>query len=138
MSIEDVNPELRPMRLLLVADSLNVGGAERHVVNLASALVKQGHCVTLACSSDGALASAAECAGVQVQILLQSLAKRRISPSFTWKLARLLRQKQFDVVHAHMFASAIASAGATLGGSRCCHRDLLCAATLADAWPRPF
>ena len=34
MSTEDPHQPLRPMRLLLVADSLNVGGAERHVVSL--------------------------------------------------------------------------------------------------------
>jgi hypothetical protein len=56
MSIEDTHLSLPVMRILLVADSLNVGGAERHVVSLASALAQRGHMVTLACSVDGALA----------------------------------------------------------------------------------
>jgi glycosyltransferase involved in cell wall biosynthesis len=118
MTTEASHQPLRPMRLLLVADSLNVGGAERHVVSLASALVRRGHSVTLACSVEGALASLAEQAGVLVQPLLRHLAKRRFSPTFVWKLARFLRQSQFDLVHAHMYASALASASALLGTAK--------------------
>ncbi|MFL5627478.1 MAG: glycosyltransferase family 4 protein [Ktedonobacteraceae bacterium] len=106
---------LPPLRLLLVADSLNVGGAERHVVSLASALVQRGHMVTLACSFGGTLVPLAEQAGVLVLPLWQRLIKRRLSPIFTWKLAKLVRQHHFDLVHAHMYASAVASAYATLG-----------------------
>jgi glycosyltransferase involved in cell wall biosynthesis len=115
MATEDPHQPLHPMRLLLVADSLNVGGAERHVVSLASALVQRGHRVTLACSVEGALAPLAEQAGVLVQPLLRHLVKRRWSPTFVWKLARFLRQSQFDLIHAHMYASALASASALLG-----------------------
>jgi len=115
MSTEDPHQPLRPMRLLLVADSLNVGGAERHVVSLASALVQRGHRVTFVCSVEGALAPLAEQAGVLVRPLLRRLVKRRLSPTFVWKLARFLRQSQFDLVHAHMYASALASASALLG-----------------------
>ena len=35
----------------MVADSLDVGGAERHVVALASGLAERGHDVRLACSA---------------------------------------------------------------------------------------
>src|SRR2546425_4633017 len=115
MSIEDTHLSLRVMRILLVADSLNVGGAERHVVSLASALAQRGHVVTLACSVDGALAPLAEKAGVSVRPLLRHLARRRMSFAFSWNLAQLIRQSQFDLVHAHMYASAAASASATLG-----------------------
>ena len=115
MSIEDPHQPLRPMRLLLVADSLNVGGAEQHVVSLASALAQKGYRVTLACTVGGALAPLAEQAGVLVRPLLRHLVKRRLSPTFAWKLTRYIRQGNFDLVHAHMYASAIASASATLG-----------------------
>ena len=103
------------MRLLLVADSLDVGGAEWHVVNLASALAEQGHRITLACTVEGVLASLAEQAGISVRPLLHHLVKRRQSPRYAWKLAKLVRQSQFDLVHAHMYASALASAYALLG-----------------------
>ncbi|MFL5665460.1 MAG: glycosyltransferase family 4 protein [Ktedonobacteraceae bacterium] len=105
---------LPPLRLLFVADSLNMGGAERHVVDLASTLVQQGHTVTLACSIDGALAYQAEQARVTVLPLMQHLVKRRLSPTLVWKLTKLIHQGQFDLVHAHMYASVVASACATL------------------------
>jgi len=117
MSKEDAPLLLRPMRLLFVADSLNVGGAERHAASLASAMAQQGHMVTLAYSVGGALTPLAEQADVAVRPLLRHLVKRRLSPIFAWKLARLVRQNQFDLVHAHMYASAIASAYALLGTS---------------------
>ena len=115
MAIEDADLPLRPMRLLLVADSLDVGGAERHVVNLASALARQGHMVTLASSVEGALTPLAEQAGVFVRPLLRHLVKRRLSLKYAGRLAGLVRPGQFDLVHAHMYASALASAYATLG-----------------------
>ena len=105
------------MRLLLVADSLDVGGAEWHVVNLASALAEQGHRITLACTVEGVLAPLAQNAGISVRPLLHHLVKRRQSPRYAWKLAKLVRQSQFDLVHAHMYASALASAYALLGTS---------------------
>jgi glycosyltransferase involved in cell wall biosynthesis len=120
MSIEEAHQSrslYRPMRLLLVADSLNVGGAEWHVVNLAAALAEQGHRITLACTVEGALAHLAEQAGISVRPLLSHLVKRRLSLKYAWKLARLVRQSQFDLVHAHMYASALASAYALLGTS---------------------
>ncbi len=118
MSIEDAHQPHslhRPMRLLLVADSLDVGGAEWHVVNLASALAEQGHRVTLACTVEGALAPLAKQAGISIRPLLHHLVKRRQSLKYAWKLAKLVRQSQFDLVHAHMYASALASAYALLG-----------------------
>lgn len=103
------------MRVLLVVDSLDVGGAERQVVELASALAQRGHSVTLACSVEGALAPFAQRAGVEVQPLLHRLIKRRPSLRYTWELAKLIHRGRFHLVHAHMFASALASACATLG-----------------------
>jgi hypothetical protein len=45
----------RPLRLLLVVDALEVGGAERQVVDLAVALRQDGYEVTVACSVAGDL-----------------------------------------------------------------------------------
>jgi glycosyltransferase involved in cell wall biosynthesis len=115
MVIENAHLPLRPVRILLVTDSLDVGGAERHVVNLASALSQQGYRTTLACSVEGALAPLAEQAGVPVRPLMRHLAKHRLSLEYAYKLAGLVHQGQFDLVHAHMYASALASAFATLG-----------------------
>ena len=104
-----------PIRLLLVVDSLEVGGAERQVVDLALALRRKGYEVAVACSIAGDLSAALEEAGIPVRPLLRRLVKRRLSPAYAWRLRRLLRRERFDLVHAHIYASAVAAAIATSG-----------------------
>jgi glycosyltransferase involved in cell wall biosynthesis len=98
---------------LLVADSLDVGGAERHVVELAAALAACGWFPSIACSVVGALEPLARSAGVPVHPLLTTRAKRRVSLPYSWRLARLVKREGFDLVHAHMYASSMAAALAT-------------------------
>ena len=43
----DVNLKTHPLRLLLVVDSLDMGGAERHVIALGAGLAEVGHDVTI-------------------------------------------------------------------------------------------
>ena len=107
-------PGTRPIRLLLVVDSLEVGGAERQVVDLAAALRRNGYGVTVACSVAGDLSGALERTGVPVRPLLGRLAKRRLSLAYAWRLRRLLRKERSDLVHAHIYASVVAAAIATL------------------------
>jgi len=68
-----------PPRLLLAVDSLEVGGAERHVVDLALALHRKGYGVEVACSVAGGLSEPLEAAGVPVWPLARRLVKRRVS-----------------------------------------------------------
>ena len=103
------------MRLLLVIDSLDTGGCERHTVDLALALHRGGHEVAIACSVGGPLATVLGGECVPCYALMKRLVKRRVSLFFGWKLRKLLRRERFDVVHAHMYASAVAVAIATLG-----------------------
>jgi glycosyltransferase involved in cell wall biosynthesis len=110
-----VETRARPLRLLLVVDSLEVGGAERHVVDLAMALHRKGHEVEVACSVSGGLSEPLEAAGVPVWPLARRLVKRRVSVAYARGIRRLLGERRFDLVHAHIFASAIAAAIATLG-----------------------
>jgi L-malate glycosyltransferase len=107
-------PGPRPTRLLLVVDSLEVGGAERQVVDLAVALQRAGYGVMVACSVAGDLSRTLEEAGVPVRPLLERLAKRRLSLGYAWRLRRLLRKERFDLVHAHIYASVVAAAIAIL------------------------
>ena len=95
-------PGARPVRLLLVVDSLEVGGAERQVVDLAVALRRNGYVVTVACSVAGNLSGALEKAGIPVRPLMRRLAKRRLSLTYAWMLRQLLRRERFDLVHAHI------------------------------------
>lgn len=105
----------RPIRLLLVVDSLDVGGAERHVVDLAVALRRKGYEVTVACSTIGALSGVLAEASIPVRALLHRPVKRRLSAAFAHRLRRLVKEGRFDLVHAHVYASATAAAVATTG-----------------------
>ena len=103
------------VRLLLVVDSLDVGGAERHVADLALAMRRRGYEVEVACSVAGELSGELAGEGLPVRPMLGRRVKRRVSPGYAWKLGKLVREGRFDLVHAHIFASAAASALATLG-----------------------
>jgi glycosyltransferase involved in cell wall biosynthesis len=111
----DAGPQVEPVRLLLVVDSLEVGGAERHVVDLAAALSLRAHEVTVACSVPGDLSGLLEEANVPVRPLLDQLVKRRVSAAYARGLRRLVKEERFDLVHAHIYASAAAAAIATVG-----------------------
>lgn len=103
-----------PLRLLLVVDSLEVGGAERHVAGLALALAQKGYGVEVACSVNGALSEPLETTGVPVRPLAGGLVKRRVSLTYARRLRKLVTERRFDLVHAHVYASAVAAAGATI------------------------
>lgn len=100
----------RHLRILLVCDSLEIGGAERHVVGLAAALKLHGHDVTVACSTGGPLGAELVAAGITLRILSERIVKRRVAVSYARALARLVGEGKFDLVHAHMHASAAAAA----------------------------
>ncbi|HEV8469683.1 MAG TPA: glycosyltransferase [Candidatus Limnocylindria bacterium] len=101
--------ELR-LRILLVCDSLDIGGAERHVIGLAAALKRRGHDVTIACSQGGPLGAEVGASGIALRTLSDRLVKRRVSISYTRLLTELVSGNRFDLVHAHMHASAAAAA----------------------------
>jgi glycosyltransferase involved in cell wall biosynthesis len=106
---------VRPCRILFVTDSLQLGGAERALVRLGSALVERGHGVTVAGSVGGDLLQEAQRAGLDVRILGNELVKRRVDLRYARALGRLVRQQSFDIVHTHMYASAVAAALGTRG-----------------------
>ncbi|MCW2508443.1 MAG: glycosyl transferase group 1 [Modestobacter sp.] len=104
-----------PGAVLLVIDSLDGGGAERYVVDLAIALRGRGWPVEVACSTGGVRAGALTDAGIPVSVLLGGLVKRRISGGYGRALRRLVRDRRPAVVHAHLYASAAAAVVATRG-----------------------
>ena len=101
-----------PMPVLLVVDSLDGGGAERYVVDLAVALRRRGWPVHVACSAGGVRAEVLADAGVPVTVLLDELIERRVSGRYGRALRRLVAELRPAVVHAHLFASAAAAAHA--------------------------
>ena len=101
---------VRRLRVLLVCDSLDIGGAERHVISLATALARRGHDASVACSRRGPLDTELAASGIALHTLADHLVKRRVSVSYAQALTDLVRAKRFDLVHAHMHASAAAAA----------------------------
>lgn len=102
-------------RVMLVIDSLEVGGAERHVTDLAIALREDGYDVMVACSASGPLVREITDAGVPVHVLMSEVVKRRVSVEYGRRLRQLLGANPVDLVHAHVYASQVAAALALRG-----------------------
>lgn len=101
--------------VLMVVDSLQMGGAERHAADLAIALHRRGVAVVVACSAGGFLAGAIERAGIEVCVLGSRQVKRRLGLLLAWRLRRLIHHRHVRLVHAHMYAGGAAGALALVG-----------------------
>jgi hypothetical protein len=66
--------------------------------------------VEVACSAAGVRAARLRASNVPVNVLAGSLVKRRLSLRYVRALRRLVAQGRYDVVHAHLYASAAATA----------------------------
>lgn len=106
---------LERIRLLVVLDSLQMGGGERHAVDVAIALHRKGYHVTVACSTNGVLSRELEQEGIPVLYLMKRLVKRRFSPTYAFRLRKLIKNGSFNLIHAHIFASVVAATCASLG-----------------------
>ena len=100
---------------LFVIDSLQCGGAERHVIDVGRVLTDRGHTVTVACSIGGHFQAVGERAGIRVTPLCGELAKRRFSAAFAWRVGRLVRDEKPDLVHGHLYSGGLAAAFGTAG-----------------------
>ena len=88
------------MKILMLCDSMDCGGAETHILTLSASLVLCGHEVCVA-SSGGRLVSALCKAGVR-HVTLPFGARSPLSLlSCRIALERLLAREKFDIVHAH-------------------------------------
>jgi glycosyltransferase involved in cell wall biosynthesis len=84
-------------------------------VDLAVSLEDLGEDVEVACSAAGPLASELRARGIPVHVLTSSCVKRRVSVRYAIELGRLVRRLRPDVLHAHLYATAVAASGATTG-----------------------
>jgi len=88
------------MKILMAAMSMNIGGAETHILELSRALAARGHDVTVA-SAGGVYAEKLGDFGVKHEkIPLDSKNPASVLRSFSG-LARLMERECFDIVHAH-------------------------------------
>ena len=93
------------MNVMMLTGGMEIGGAETHVLELASALVREGHSVTLV-SAGGRMVLSLERAGVtHVSLPLTKKTPLAILKSFTG-LMKLTKKRKFDVLHAHTRISA--------------------------------
>jgi glycosyltransferase involved in cell wall biosynthesis len=100
---------------LFVIDSLQCGGAERHVIDVGRVLTDRGHSVTVACSVGGHFQAIGERAGVKVVPLCKELVKRRFGAGFAFRVRRLVLHEKPDLVHGHLYSGGLAAAFATAG-----------------------
>ena len=113
------------MKILLLIDSLGIGGAETHVYDLARELASVGHSVTVA-SSGGELADRLRDVGVR-HIRLCFFTRGVISGvSACTRLRRLVAREHFDIIHAH-------SRRAAYVGERIARAFRICFVTTAHA-----
>lgn len=90
------------MRVLHVIDSLDLGGAQAVVVNLARFRDRANvEMVVAAMHGRGVFADELEAEGVRVI----SLSAAKFPPCYLLALPRLLRRERFDVAHFHLFGS---------------------------------
>lgn len=88
------------MKILMVTMSMNIGGAETHILELIRALISMGDDVTLA-SNGGVYADMAQSYGAR-HVKLPLNTKNPISVIKSYKgLKKLILEEQFDIVHAH-------------------------------------
>jgi glycosyltransferase involved in cell wall biosynthesis len=102
-----MEPMSRPLRVLHYIDTPNFAGTERHILELAAELHKQGVEVCVACPANSILADKARA----VQLSLVAIEGQR---SFNWPairaMRRLLKSGAVDVLHAHNGRTALSCA----------------------------
>lgn len=108
----------KPMTVLVVSETLTRGGLETRLLTQGTALVARGHRVLYATASPevpGPLAALAERSFTRLGLGLASSANDCADAAE--ELARIIREHEVDVVHAHPFASLVgAGLGAALAG----------------------
>lgn len=113
------------MKILLLIDSLGVGGAETHVYDLARELSRAGHSVTVA-SCGGALAQNLRACGVR-HIKMRFFTRGVSLGVYDYfRLRSFVKREKFDVIHAH-------SRRAAFIGERVARRARICFVTTAHA-----
>jgi glycosyltransferase involved in cell wall biosynthesis len=95
-----------PRHILLAVDSLQIGGAEWHVVDLARALKTRGLLPSVVASCGGPLARELVAVDVPVRVLGDIPLKRRVDLGYARAIHEILVMQRVDVIHAHLFASA--------------------------------
>src|SRR5438067_176011 len=97
-------------RVLAVIDSLEVGGAQHHLLMLVRGLAERGYTATVATSGREPLAERLEREHVPVRVLSSRSIKHRTDSGFIARLAHLACSDEYDLIHAHLHSASVASA----------------------------
>ena len=112
------------MKILMITDKMDIGGAETHILTLIPALTARGHKIVLA-SSGGSLAKRLS-REYGIPHLTLPLGSKKPSDLLFCRsqLSRLIKKERFDLIHSHArLPSLIAS-----GLSKCKKTPLVCTA----------
>lgn len=88
------------MRILQVSSAKNFGGGEKHFVDLAKGLQKCGHEIFLAVSDNSPILEKLE--NFPPENILQVKIKNSADVLAAAKIAKFIRQKKIEIVHAHI------------------------------------
>ena len=97
------------MRILILTDSMDAGGAETHILTLAKGLSEKGHAVIVV-SSGGRAASELKQIGVKHVALPLASHSPTITADSYIRLCILCRRARIDVIHAHARMAALIGA----------------------------
>jgi len=105
----------RSPRVLHVITSVDVGGAENHLLSLVDGLDDRGYEVTIAyLKGDGELADEFRDAGCSVERIG---IRADVDPVGFWRLVRLVRAGDYDLIHTHLYHGDVyGTAAASLAG----------------------
>lgn len=88
------------MRILQVCSARTLGGGERHVAALANALAQHGHQVYVVVAPGSPITS--ELSSVPAQNVITLRMRNAFDVPSALKLARIIREKEIEIVHAHL------------------------------------
>src|SRR5438128_5113260 len=88
------------MRILQVCSAREIGGGERHLVDLVNGLAKRGHEVFAALTPGSPLRK--ELSALDSSKLIELPMRNAMNLSTAMKLARFVREKKIEIVHAHV------------------------------------
>lgn len=100
-----MNEELKPLKILMILDSLNIGGTETHVFALAKALQSRGHQVIIG-TSGGPLTQHFQQAGLEVK-LMSFQSDNPLASNYVTLLEQaraIVQEYEIDLIHAHLIA----------------------------------
>lgn len=100
-----MNADVKPLSILMIIDSLNIGGTETHVLALATSLQARGHKVIIG-TSGGPLTQQFTRAGLEVK-LMSFQSDNPLYTNYTTLLEQtraIVQEHNIDLIHAHLIA----------------------------------